>query len=230
MFTEKKAGAPRVALVGCSASKKKHAAPARDLYTSALFRAAYAYAEMTCDAVLIVSALYGVVAPKAIIRPYDDRSLRQYKKSERETWGVRTVGHILPSFARPPQLILLTGRVYADALLHGAHWHNLPEPELPLSGIRGCGPRVKWLRVERVRAKIGKLPAKQKCHPDCPTWCPSISGWEIQRCDACWQDVPDPLMDEEAALLPEAQAKLAALEEELAAPEEENLSLGETAA
>ena len=71
MFTEKKPGAPRVALVGCSATKLKHAAPARELYTSALFRAAYAYAETTCAAVLIVSAFHGVVAPKAVIRPYD---------------------------------------------------------------------------------------------------------------------------------------------------------------
>ena len=35
MFTEKKPGAPRVALVGCSASKLQHSAPARELYTSA---------------------------------------------------------------------------------------------------------------------------------------------------------------------------------------------------
>src|SRR3954467_11439635 len=87
MFTEKKPGAPRVALVGCSASKLKKSAPARELYTSALFRAAYDYAERTCEAVLIVSAFYGVIAPQAVIRPYD-RSLRQYNKREREDWGV----------------------------------------------------------------------------------------------------------------------------------------------
>jgi hypothetical protein len=212
MFTEKKTGATRVALVGCSAAKLKHAAPAREFYTSALFRAAYAYAEKCCDAVLIVSAFYGVVAPKAIIRPYD-RSLRKYNKSERDNWGVRTVGQVLPSFGLPPLLIILAGRVYADALLHGAHWHNLPKPELPLLGIRGCGPRVKWLRVERVRAKILQHPANKKCSPDCATWCPitTAEGIRIRRCDMCWRGVPDPLTDEEAALLPEAQARLEAL-------------------
>ncbi|WP_437972237.1 DUF6884 domain-containing protein [Sorangium sp. So ce260] len=146
MFTEKKPGAPRVALVGCSASKQKHPAPARELYTSALFRAAYDYAERTCDAVLIVSAFYGAVAPKAVIRPYD-RSLRLYNKREREDWGVRTVGQILPSFELPPQLVILAGTLYAGALVHGAHWHNLPRPEEPLHGIAGCGSRVKWLRA-----------------------------------------------------------------------------------
>ena len=219
MFMEKKPGAPRVALVGCSASKLKHAAPARELYTSALFRAAYAYAEKACDAVLIVSAFYGVVAPKAIIRPYD-RSLRKYNKGERENWGVRTVGQLLPSFALPPLLVILAGKLYADALFYGAHWHNLPQPEQPLSRIRGCGPRVKWLRVERVRAKIAKLPVDQRCHAECPTWFISDTarGLEVQRCDACWQGVPDPLADDEAALLPDAQAKLAALESERLAP------------
>lgn len=146
MFTEKKLGAPRVALVGCSASKLKKSAPARELYTSALFRTSYEYAEKTCDVVLIASAFYGVVAPSAVIRPYD-RNLRQYNKDERENWGVRTVGQILPSFELPPQLVILAGKVYADALLYGAHWHNLPRPEVPLTGIVGCGARVKWLKA-----------------------------------------------------------------------------------
>ena len=215
MFTEKKPGAPRVALVGCSASKLKKSARARELYTSALFGAAYAYAEKTCDAILIVSAFYGVVAPKAVIRPYD-RSLRKYNKSEREHWGVRTVGQLLPSFVLPPLLVILAGKVYADALLHGAHWHNLPRPELPLTGIRGCGPRVKWLRVERLKAKIAQLPVEQRCHAECPTWCISDTphGLKIQSCDACWHGAPDPLTDDEATVLPEAQARLAAMEGE----------------
>ena len=219
MFTEKKPGAPRVALVGCSASKLKRAAPARELYTSLLFRAAYAYADKTCHGVLIVSAFYGVVAPKVIIRPYD-RSLRKYNKSEREQWGVRTVGHLLPSFALPPVLIILAGNVYADALLYGAHWHDLPRPELPLSGIRGCGPRVKWLRIARVQGKIGQLQVEKRCHARCPTWLirDTARGLEIHRCDACWHSVPDPLTDDEAALLPEAQAKIAAQENERLAP------------
>lgn len=215
MFTEKKPGAPRVALVGCSASKLKTSAPAREFYTSALFRAAYDYAERTCDAVLIVSAFHGVVAPKAVIGPYD-RSVRQYNKREREDWGVRTIGQFLPSFVLPPLLVILAGKVYADALFHGAHWHNLPRPELPLTGICGVGPRMKWLRIERVQAKIAQLPVEQRCHAECPTWCISDTprGLEIQSCNACWQDAPDPLTDDEAGLLSEARAALAARENE----------------
>lgn len=91
MFTDKQPGAKRVALVGCAALKSKRLAPAKDFYTSALFRAAYEYAEKTCDAVIIVSAFYGAVAPKTVLQPYD-RNLRKFRKSEREDWGARTIG------------------------------------------------------------------------------------------------------------------------------------------
>jgi hypothetical protein len=146
MFTHRQRNAPRVALVGCSASKLNHPAPARELYTSALFRASFAYAEGTCNALLIVSAFHGVVAPNAVIGPYD-RSLRECNKREREGWGVRTIGHLLPSFEVPPQLVILAGSLYAQALAYGAHWHNLPRPETPLRGVAGFGPRLEWLKT-----------------------------------------------------------------------------------
>ncbi|MDC0749983.1 DUF6884 domain-containing protein [Polyangium mundeleinium] len=152
MFTEKQPGAKRVALVGCSALKSKKSAPAKDFYTSALFRAAYAYAEKTCDVVVIVSAFYGAVAPKTVLQPYD-RSLRKVRKNDREDWGARTIGELWPMLNPPPQLVILAGKVYADALVHGAHWHNLPRPEEPLRKIRGCGARVAWMKANTPVAK-----------------------------------------------------------------------------
>lgn len=146
MFTDKKPDALRVALVGCSASKLDHAAEARELYTSQLFRASYAFAEKTCDAVLIASAFHGLVAPNTILHPYD-RSLRGLRKTEREDWGVQVIGPLLSSFKPAPQVVLLAGKLYADALMYGAHWHALPRPEQPLRGIAGCGARVAWLRA-----------------------------------------------------------------------------------
>ena len=146
MFTDPKPGAFRVALVGCAASKLSRPAEAREFYTSNLFRLSYAYAEATCDAVLIVSALYGAVAPKAVLRPYE-RNLREYGKRDREAWGERVISSLLPAFKIPPQLVLLAGAVYTDSLAHGAHWHNLPRPEEPLRKIRGCGPRMTWLKA-----------------------------------------------------------------------------------
>ncbi|MDI1444632.1 DUF6884 domain-containing protein [Polyangium sp. 6x1] len=178
MFTEKQPGAPRVALVGCSALKGDKAAPAKDFYTSPLFRAAYAYAEATCDAVFIVSAFHGLVEPHQVLEPYD-RSLRGLRKVEREDWGARTVGELLPGYhgGPLPVLVLLAGEVYADALRHGAHWHNMPRPEEPLRGIRGVGRRIAWLRNHTPKPRF--LP-----HPDDPGFEAAIADMVSRRQDA----------------------------------------------
>jgi hypothetical protein len=146
MFTARLPNAPRVALVGCSAAKLKHAAPARELYTSGMFRAALAYAERTCDALLIVSAYHGVIAPNTVIGPYN-RNLRLACKAERVVWGGRTIETLLPAFKVPPLLVILAGQLYADALACGAYQHDLPQPEEPLRGIAGFGPRIAWLKT-----------------------------------------------------------------------------------
>jgi hypothetical protein len=61
----------RVGLVACGKSKLDHAAPARDLYTGPLFRAASAYAERTYDAWFVLSAKHHLVHPDDVLEPYD---------------------------------------------------------------------------------------------------------------------------------------------------------------
>jgi len=104
------------------------------------------YAEKTCHRVFIVSALHGAVEPELVLEPYN-RKLSQYRKSEREEWGVRTIGCIYPKFIVPLQFVIVAGKLYAEALMYGAHWHNLPRPEEPLKGIRGCRRRMAWLKA-----------------------------------------------------------------------------------
>lgn len=144
MFTQPKPGARRVALVGCSMRKLDRRATARELYTSGLFRASIAYAEATCNEVRVVSAFYGSVKLDAWLEPYD-RDLRAFRKKDREAWGARTVSEAIRAFGIPPVLVILAGKVYEDALVYGAHWHNLPRPETPLRGISGCGARIAQL-------------------------------------------------------------------------------------
>ena len=69
--------------------------------------------------VIIVSAFYAAVAPKTVLHPYD-RNLRKFRKSEREDWGARTIGELLPSFRPPPQFVILAGEIYADGRNHAA--------------------------------------------------------------------------------------------------------------
>lgn len=64
-------GADRVVIIGCVSQKLRKAAPARDLYVSDLFQARRAYAEARGVPWGILSALYEVVPPDRVIRPYN---------------------------------------------------------------------------------------------------------------------------------------------------------------
>lgn len=153
MFTQPHKDSPLVAIVGCSAIKAPNAAPARDFYRSPLFKAALAYAEAKTPHVAIVSAMYGAVKLDQMLEPYD-RKLTELRKAEREDWGVRTVAELvrmckLTPLSPPPVFLLLCGDVYSDALIHGAHWYNLPRPETPLVKMKGVGNRIRWLNAQR---------------------------------------------------------------------------------
>ena len=59
-------GSPDGVLVGCVKSKLDHPAPARDLYTSALFRKARAHAEATGGPWFVLSAEHGLHLPNIV--------------------------------------------------------------------------------------------------------------------------------------------------------------------
>lgn len=72
----------RVALVSCVEAKRTSAAPARDLYTSPLFRALRAYAIEHADTWYILSAEYHLLRPEKIVAPYE-RTLNAMPKRDR---------------------------------------------------------------------------------------------------------------------------------------------------
>jgi hypothetical protein len=67
------AAEPVCVLIGCVSRKEPTARPAKDLYRTELFSRRRAYAEASGRPWLIVSALYGIVDPDAVIEPYDVR-------------------------------------------------------------------------------------------------------------------------------------------------------------
>ena len=77
-----------IGLVACSKTKLNHAAPARELYTSPLFRAASAYCERTYDRWFILSAKHGLVDPDQILEPYD-LTLSDLDRRLLRTWGTQ---------------------------------------------------------------------------------------------------------------------------------------------
>ena len=80
----------RVGLVGCVKSKLAHAAPAADLYVSPLFRGRRAFVEKSCGRWFILSALYGVARPDAVLEPYD-ATLNDASRAERRSWADRVL-------------------------------------------------------------------------------------------------------------------------------------------
>jgi hypothetical protein len=76
----------KIGLVGCVKTKLPHAAPAAELYASALFRGRRAFVERTCDNWFILSALHGLIRPDAVIEPYD-ASLADASTVDRRQWS-----------------------------------------------------------------------------------------------------------------------------------------------
>ncbi|AVR56171.1 hypothetical protein PBI_NABY_21 [Microbacterium phage Naby] len=134
----------RVGLVACSASKLDHAAPARELYSSQLFRKASAYAAATCDQWFILSALHGLVAPESVLQPYDVR-LGQLSPAERAQWRLNVSYQLqqqLGGASADVQLVALAGADYRGVL------DLLPWPaEIPMQGL-GIGQQLGFLTRE----------------------------------------------------------------------------------
>jgi hypothetical protein len=129
-----------IGLVGCAAGKLKRPAPARDLYTSQLFRKASAYAEQHSDRWFILSAKYGLVAPDRVIEPYD---ARLGHKSGPPIWAwaqdvALTLGHELAG-TPDAELLVLAGEQYRTFL----RFVNYPA-RVPMEGM-GIGQQLGYL-------------------------------------------------------------------------------------
>ncbi len=141
-------------LVSCSGPKLDVPAPARDLYTSPLFKFSRQYAERVGDEWAIVSALHGLVLPDAMVAPYDCM-FKDLDRSSKQSWGWRVHQSLAARYdARQLaqlDVVILAGREYADRL--NAVWVELRHqgraaPRTvaePLAGM-GIGDRLSWLK------------------------------------------------------------------------------------
>lgn len=137
-----------VGLVGCGAQKLDRPAPARELYCSALFRLALAYAETRCARIYVLSAKLGLVELDAVIEPYEQRL---GSKAERESWARGIAGSLLARHGHETDYLLLAGRDYADPLSHALRtpddqWCGVDGNRIaqPLVGMQ-IGQRLQWL-------------------------------------------------------------------------------------
>jgi len=137
----------RVGLVGCSSAKLSRPAPARTLYTSALFRKSRDYVEATCDRWYVLSAKHGLVHPDTILEPYDVKLGRVIpREPERSAqpihqWADMVRGQLAVELADVPRVTLITvaGEQYRT-VLHPCQWPYA----VPMRGL-GIGEQLAWL-------------------------------------------------------------------------------------
>jgi hypothetical protein len=139
----------RIGLVGCASAKLSRPAPARELYTSQLFRKASAYAEATCERWFILSAKHGLVAPDQVLEPYNVKLGTAHRDPARDpgpihAWADRVNGQLREALTdvQDPLLVTLAGEQYRTIL-----WRSPWPSEVPMKGL-GIGQQLGWLTRE----------------------------------------------------------------------------------
>lgn len=142
-----------IALIGCSGSKLDRIAPARELYTGALFRLSVRYAEEVLRCPWgVLSARHGLVLPEALLAPYDDRL--PTKRAELDNWGRETaveIDAVFGPFDVTSELVLLAGEAYGICRRH-VPWTRRGCWREPLRRMQ-IGERLRWLKNQLEGAK-----------------------------------------------------------------------------
>lgn len=151
----------KVVLVACVGKKLGRPAPAAELYQSPWFRKARRYAERVGERWWILSTEHGLVAPDAVIAPYDV-TLRRMPIQARRGWAQRVLDELTP-LAAPgrDEIVILAGRAYRETLaveLAGLGY----TVNVPLAGL-GIGRQLRWLNraIEELERENDRAKARQ---------------------------------------------------------------------
>lgn len=131
----------RVVLISCTSKKLGTRAQAKDLYTSPLFRLNFAYANsLRPDAILILSAKYGLVDPEKEIDPYDV-TLNDMSPNEIQAWASLVERRLRQYFDfQQNHFIFLAGANYRKHLIP-----YLSSYEVPMEGL-SIGRQLQYLK------------------------------------------------------------------------------------
>lgn len=121
-------------LVACASAKLAHAAAARDLYDSALFTKSRAFAERASDRWYILSAKHGLVAPDAVLEPYD-MTLSRLGVAARRSWAGKVLRQLCSRVHEGDRVTFLAGKRYREFLEGPLRVTGL-EVRIPLEGLR----------------------------------------------------------------------------------------------
>lgn len=153
-------------LVSCAAQKQTEPAPAKELYRSAWFKKARAYAEKLTEVSKvqqwwILSARYGLLNPEVVIAPYDF-TLSQLSQAERWEWArgvVRDLEAVTTllgegesesekySSLQDYRIVILAGQLYREHLITLLHERAVGQVEVPMEGL-GIGQQLQWFKYQ----------------------------------------------------------------------------------
>lgn len=133
----------RVALVSCVKSKQSRAAQAGELYTSHLFRGLRTYALSHADRWFILSAEHGVLAPDAIVAPYE-RTLNRMRSGERREWAEKVQVQLLKVLPAEADVLILAGLRYREQIVPFLRVNGF-RVSIPLEGL-SIGKQLQWLK------------------------------------------------------------------------------------
>jgi hypothetical protein len=136
-------GPRTVALVSCVGEKTATPAPAAELYQSAWFKKARAWAEQSADRWYILSAEYGLLRPGAITAPYE-RTLNAMGRQERSAWAEKALSQIVTELKEGDRVIVLAGERYRADLVPALRRLEYTV-EIPLQGL-GIGEQLAWFK------------------------------------------------------------------------------------
>ena len=142
----------KICLVACVSRKMPNRAPAKDLYTSALFQKAQAYAVSRFDEWRILSAKYGLVLPDQVLDPYDE-TLNSMPRKARLEWADRVFNAILSSLEPDALLAFVAGERYREGLVTRLEERGYTI-KVPLEGL-SIGKQLSWLK--KLQAESDRL-------------------------------------------------------------------------
>lgn len=134
-----------ISIVQCVSQKRYTPQFARDLYISALFVNAAAYAEKISDEWFIISAKYGLVCPSDLIEPYDI-TLKKMSVPDRRKWADRVFSDLKPLLNSTDTVVFLAGIIYRENLIIKVAELGC-KVVIPMEGLR-IGEQVSWLQEQ----------------------------------------------------------------------------------
>jgi hypothetical protein len=132
----------RVTFVSCVGKKRMSACAAKDIYESAWFLKARAFAERAGHPWFILSAEHGLLHPDAVVEPYE-RTLNTMAKRDRLTWAEGVMRQVQAELPDLKHATILAGDRYREFLTPMLKDRGV-RVEVPMQGLR-IGEQLRWL-------------------------------------------------------------------------------------